>query len=290
MVPYLRGPALRGTPALIDLVDVDSQKWLDYAATSRGPWAWLYRTEGRRLRSLERGLPDWARAVTLVSEAEVRLYHGLREGGPVHAVTNGVDLEYFRPTPVVDEDGCVFVGALDYRPNVEGACWFCREVWPGVRRRHPAATLRLVGRRPTAAVRRLAEFEGVEVVGQVPDVRPYLNRAAVAVVPLLLARGVQNKVLEALAMGKAVVSSPQALQGVRAEPGVHLVSASTPGSWVEAVSRLLGDRGERLRLGEAGRRFVEERHHWERCLEPLGALLGLDAAGDAPGTLAPGVG
>jgi sugar transferase (PEP-CTERM/EpsH1 system associated) len=282
LVPYLRMDELRDIPAVIDLIDVDSQKWLDYAAASRGPRAWLYRTEGRRLRRLEHDLPDWARAVTLVSEAEVDLYRRFRAGGAVHAIPNGVDLDYFRPDPRDDGRGCVFVGAFDYRPNVDGACWFCREAWPEVRRRHPPARLALVGRRPAPAVRRLARSAGVDLVGQVPDVRPHLAGAAVAVVPLHIARGVQNKVLEALAMGKAVVSSPQALVGLHVEPGIHLLAASTPGEWADAVSRLLDDRDLRRQLGSAGRCYVEEHHRWDRCLEPFGAILGLTTGLGAP--------
>jgi sugar transferase (PEP-CTERM/EpsH1 system associated) len=268
---------LRDVPAVIDLIDVDSQKWLDYAEADRGPRAWLYRTEGRRLRRLERGLADWARAVTLVSVAEAELYRQSCPGASAHAISNGVDLDTFRPDPgpTTVEQGCVFVGALDYRPNVDGACWFSREVWPEIRRLHPRATLALVGRRPTAEVRRLAREPGIEVVGQVPDVRPYVARAAVALAPLRIARGIQNKVLEALAMGKAVVASPRALVGLQVEPGVHALAASTPREWAEAVSGLLSDESLRRRLGAAGRVYVEEHHRWETCLERFGALLGL---------------
>jgi sugar transferase (PEP-CTERM/EpsH1 system associated) len=280
MVPYLRLPELRGVPAVVDLVDVDSQKWLDYAAASRGPRAWLYRTEGRRLRRLEQGLPSWVRAVMLVSDAEAEVYRGFRPDGPVHVVTNGVDLDYFRPRPGPVEPACVFLGALDYRPNVDGVGWFCDEVWPAIHRQRPGTKLYLVGRRPAPAVRRLADRPGVEVVGQVPDVRPYLARAAVAVVPLRIARGVQNKVLEALAMGKAAVISPASRAGLRVEPGREVLVAASPAEWTRDVLRLLDDESLRERLGAAGRRRVEAENCWERCLEPLGALLGLrEAAG-----------
>jgi polysaccharide biosynthesis protein PslH len=275
LVPYLRLEELSNVPAVIDLIDVDSQKWLDYAAASRGPRAWLYRTEGHRLRRLEHDLPDWARAVTLVSEAEVGLYRRFRTSGAVHSIPNGVDLDYFRPSSRADERGCVFVGALDYRPNIDGVCWFCREVWPEVRRRHPQATVSLVGRNPAPAVRGLARLAGVELVGQVSDVRPYLAGAAVAIAPLQIARGVQNKVLEALAMGKAIVSSTHALEGLRAVPGVNVLAASSPGEWADAVSHLLDDPDLRRQLGLAGRCYVQVYHRWDRCLEPFGALLGL---------------
>jgi sugar transferase (PEP-CTERM/EpsH1 system associated) len=275
MVPYLLHPQLRHVPAVVDLVDVDSEKWFEFAASRSGWKAWLYRLEGERLRRLEQSLPSWARAITLVSEAEAQLYRRLCPGGSVHAITQGVDLDYYRPGPTPSEPHCVFIGALDYWPNVAGISWFCRQVWTHVRKRWPACRLSLVGRRPVPLVRRLAELPGVEVVGQVADVRPYLSRAAVVLAPLNIARGVQNKVLEALAMGKATVVSPQALTGLQVEPDVHLLTASTESEWQEAVSRLLQDEGLRQRLGTAGRRYVEAHHSWEHCSQPLANLLRL---------------
>ncbi len=279
LAPYLRMPELAGVPPVIDLIDVDSQKWLDYAAASRGPKRWLYRLEGHRLRRLERELGEWARALTVVTEAEAELYRRCCGDGPMHAVSNGVDLDYFAPVPQVAEPRCVFVGALDYRPNVEGACWFCREVWPEIHRQRPDARLDLVGRQPVAAVQRLGELPGVEVVGQVPDVRPYVARASVAVVPLHIARGVQNKVLEALALERATVATPQALEGLGVQPGREVVCASSSQEWVRAVLDLFGDPARRAQLGQVGRRYVETSHCWERCLEPMEALLSLPAVG-----------
>jgi sugar transferase (PEP-CTERM/EpsH1 system associated) len=277
MVPYLRRPGLRGVPAVIDLVDVDSQKWLDYAAAGRGPRSWLYRLEGRRLRRLEGGLPAWARAVTLASAAEAELFTTFCRPGRVCPITNGVDLEYFRPVNDPGGTRCAFVGALDYRPNVDAAVWFCRTVWPQVRRREPAATFCLVGRRPAPAVLGLADLPGVEVVGDVPDVRPHVAGASVVVVPLRIARGVQNKVLEALAMAKAVVASGQALAGLSARPGAELLQASAPEEWAAAVLGLFAEPALRRALGSAGRRYVEEHHRWEVCLEEFARLLLPDA-------------
>jgi sugar transferase (PEP-CTERM/EpsH1 system associated) len=199
-------------------------------------------------------------------------------------VTNGVDLEYFRPQPdQVLEQACVFVGALDYRPNVDAACWFCADVWPRVRQLRPGAELWLVGRRPVPAVQKLAEVDGVKVVGQVPDVRPYVARAAVSVTPLRIARGLQNKVLEALAMAKAVVASPQALAGLKDPADVPVLTARSAQEWVGMVVSVLDNEALRQDLGVRGRTYVERHHDWGRCLEPFGSLLGLGAESQPAG-------
>jgi sugar transferase (PEP-CTERM/EpsH1 system associated) len=242
--------------------------------------SWLYGTEGRRLRRLEQSLPGWAAAVILSTEAEVELYRSFSAPGSVHAIPNGVDLDFFRPQAQPEEPACVFVGALDYLPNVDGVCWFCEEVWPEVRARCPDGKVRLVGRQPAPEVLRLSQLPGVEVVGPVTDVRPYVARSAVSIVPLRMARGVQNKVLEALAMSKAVVVSPPSLAGLKAQPGVHLLAALSAAEWVEAVVRLLEDEPLRRNLGAAGRGYVETHHSWDRCLEPLGQLLELPRGPD----------
>jgi sugar transferase (PEP-CTERM/EpsH1 system associated) len=275
MAPYLRLPSLRGARTVIDLMDVDSQKWFDYENASRWPKSWLYRLEGRRLRLMEQELCTWTAGLILSSAAEEALFRKTVCEGPIHAINNGVDLEYFHPLDSSSEPRCVFVGALDYRPNVDAACWFCREVWPLVVQQRPDATVALVGRRPAAAVNELASIPGVEIVGQVPDVRPAMSRASVVVAPLRIARGVQNKVLEGLATSKAVVASPAALCGVKARPGQHLLSASTPAEWVESILRLFESPQLRANFGTAGRRYVEENHRWEHCLELLGPLLNL---------------
>jgi len=293
MAPYLQMKELKQIPAVIDLVDVDSQKWLDYSDLQSWPRSWLYHWEGRQLRRLEKTFPEWARAITLVSEAETDIYRRFALTGCVKSVTNGVDQGYFSAangepgasaTGVCEprasatgavQTSCVFVGALDYYPNIDGVVWFCRNAWPQIHERHPNTTFSLVGRRPVPAVTALANIPGVEVVGEVPDVRPYLTQAAVTVIPLRIARGLQNKVTEALAMGNAVVASPPAVAALKIEPSVHLLTASSPDEWVDAVSRLLEDRALRQELGAAGRRYVEEHHHWDRCLNPFAALLGI---------------
>jgi len=272
LASYLDLPGLRDVPAVVDLMDVDSQKWRDYADKNGGLRRLVYATESARVRRLERRLADRARALVVVSEAEAALLRDFCPGEVVRAVPNGVDLEYFRPAAEVGS-GCAFVGALDYWPNVDAALWFCREVWPRVRQRCPAAVIRLVGRRPTQEVSRLAEVAGVELVGQVPDVRPFVERSAVAIAPLRVARGVQNKVLEGMAMGRPVVASPQALQGLGHRNGLPVLEARTAEEWAEHLSSLFADPSRCEALGRAGRLYAEEHHAWQNCLAPLGELL-----------------
>jgi sugar transferase (PEP-CTERM/EpsH1 system associated) len=279
VLPHVLGRGLDHR-LVVDLVDVDSQKWLDYAARGAGLKAALFRLEGRRVRALERAARD-CRAVVLATEPEADIYRAFCPTARVLAIPNGVDLGYFRPALADDEaGGCVFVGQLDYRANILGLEWFCREVWPLVRSSLPDATFRVVGRNPVAAVRRLAGVPGVDVVGPVADVRPELAAARVVAVPLPVARGVQNKVLEAMAMGKAVVASTAALDGLDLQVGRAALAATDPVDWRRAIVGLWEDRERRAELGRAARRHVEACHRWETC---LGRFDGLILA--APGTL-----
>jgi polysaccharide biosynthesis protein PslH len=269
LAPYLRRDGLENARAIIDLVDVDSQKWLDYAASGKPPKTWLYRLEGSRVRKLEAGLAGWARAISVVSRAEADIFDSSAGSGSATVATNGVDLDYFRPTVQTLELACAFVGAMDYLPNVDGVLWFAREVWPELRKRFPSAEFRVVGRKPAPAIQAIASIPGVVVTGSVPDVRPYVNSARVVVAPLRLGRGVQNKVLEALAMSKAVVASPNAIVALRTEPGRHLIEATSASEWIDSVGQLLGNEDRCRELGAKGRQYVEQNHHWEQCLEPL---------------------
>ena len=190
LAPYLRLPILQETPGFVDVVDVDSQKWFDFANASKPPKRWLYQLEGRRLRKLEAQLPNWAAGISLVSVAEAELYNQTVQCDAAMAVLNGVDLDYYQPdTTLPQQRACVFVGALDYLPNIDAACWFAGAVWPKVVAEFPDAEFRVVGRRPTAEVTALGQLLGVTVVGQVPDVRPSVASAMVAVVPIRISRG-----------------------------------------------------------------------------------------------------
>lgn len=274
MVQYANVAGLEDVPTIVDLVDVDSQKFFDYAQSGPGLKRLLYRLEGTRLRKLECTLPAKARAITLVSEAEANIFRSFCANDRTRAITNGVDLDFFRSRESgVVADHCVFVGAMDYPPNIDGVTWFCRDIWPTILAQRPQATFTIVGRNPPDAVQRLAELPGVSVTGTVSDVRPFLEKAAVVVAPLRIARGVQNKVLEAMAMARPVVTTPQALEGIQATAGEHLLCAEGVSQWTETLLRLLGDTVLQKQLSRSARAFVEARHDWSTCLDPLGDLL-----------------
>ncbi|HXH82031.1 MAG TPA: TIGR03087 family PEP-CTERM/XrtA system glycosyltransferase [Candidatus Tectomicrobia bacterium] len=272
MAQYVPAPA--PAPVVMDFVDVDSDKWAQYAARLAFPASLVYGLEARRLRRAEQAAAAAAAHCLVATREEQRLLLAIAPDAPSTVVANGVDLEYFAPRPAPGTaPTIVFTGAMDYFPNVDAVVHFADGAFRLVRRRVPDARFVIVGKNPARAVRQLGSREGVEVVGGVPDVRPYLREALVAVAPLRVARGVQNKVLEAMAMGLPVVASPKAFEGLEAEPGRDLVVAHGEETFADAVVALLGDRDARRRMGAAARRFVEERHAWPVTLAPLDRVV-----------------
>ena len=259
---------------VIDLVDVDSAKWLDYAQHSRGLMRWIYNTESKRLRQIEAGRFDFFDGVAVVSDAEAGVY---REQVGNHAgltvVRQAVDVDYFKPLPPVDTKTLVFIGVLNYRPNADGICWFVEHVMPLLSRQMKGVRLKIVGRHATAQVKALGQRSGVEVVGAVADVRDYLREATAVIAPLRIARGVQTKVLEAMASRRAVVCSSRAAEGIDAVDGQHLLVADTPGQWAYQLQRILTDSALRAQLTEHARLQIEQGYQWKHCLTPLNGLL-----------------
>ncbi len=258
---------------LVDFVDVDSAKWSDYAQAHRGPLSWIYRREGRQLLSYERRVAARADASFFVTESETQLFRRLAPecAADVKAMCNGVDADFFAPDPQrcspypADEIALVFTGAMDYWPNIDAVAWFVRDVLPTLRRTWPTLRLHIVGRSPAAAVLAL-KGEGVNVTGTVDDVRPYLQHATVVVAPLRLARGIQNKVLEAMAMGRAVVASTSCAAPIDALVGTELLAANEAADFVTAVSALLAAPDRAHDIGKAARQCVLKRYSWQSHL------------------------
>jgi polysaccharide biosynthesis protein PslH len=279
MAQYLAHPALRHR--VIDFCDVDSAKWTQYAAGRRPPMSWLYRREGRMLADFERNVAADSDASVLATEDEAALFRAMapEHAGAVRVLQNGVDAEFFDPSlvhPDPYEPGgpvIVFLGAMDYWPNIDAAAWFAREILPEVRQRMPTARFAVVGMNPAPAVRALARLPGVLVTGKVPDTRPWLAHAAVSVAPLRIARGVQNKVLEAMAMARPVVASPEAATGLSAASAGALEVVAQHADWASHVCALLAAPARSAALGQAGREYVLSHHSWRANLGPLHAML-----------------
>jgi len=269
---------------VMDLGDIDSAKFAAYGAAHGGPMGWVHRREGRVLAEFERQVAGRADVTLFVSEAEAGLFratHGLSPAR-VRALENGVALAHFSPSAAIPalmpgERGTgpliVFTGQMDYRPNVEAVLDFARESLPLIRQAHPTARFAIVGRNPTAPVRALCGQSGVVVTGAVDDVRPWLAAADLVVAPLRIARGIQNKVLEAMAMARPVLASAQAAEGIDALAGRDLIVAPTPRDEARLAIELIGDPARAAAIGAAGRRQVEARYSWATALAPMEALL-----------------
>ncbi|RIX45471.1 MAG: TIGR03087 family PEP-CTERM/XrtA system glycosyltransferase [Rhodocyclales bacterium GT-UBC] len=257
-------------PVLIDFVDVDSAKWSQYAEKHRWPLSWIYRREGRLLLNYERLIAARSTRSFFVTEAETSLFANQAPECQVklEAMCNGVDAEFFavdpaRQTPFpAGKIPIVFTGAMDYWPNIDAVSWFAKETLPLLLKQNPAICFYIVGRAPTPEVQALAN-EHVVVTGTVADVRPYLQHAACVVAPLRVARGIQNKILEAMAMACAVITTRDCARVVDAEEGNELLAATTPEEFSNQVAQLLDDPAQVRRIGEKARTRVMERYSWE---------------------------
>jgi len=264
---------------VVDFCDVDSDKWRQYAEKKSWPMSWLYRHEARQLLSYERQVAREYDASLFVSAPEADLFRQLapESDARIGFFSNGVDTDYFSPdcagaSPFKEgERAIVFTGAMDYWPNVDAVQWFASEVFPTLRERFANLRFYIVGARPASAVQALGQQPGIVVTGTVPDVRPYIAHARVAVAPLRIARGIQNKVLEAMAMATPVVVSPQALEGIDAEPGTELVLAEDAAGFVRAVCELRS--AQNTPMGRAARARVERQYSWPSNLSCIGERL-----------------
>ena len=281
MAQYAAGAAADGKRRIIDFVDVDADKWRQYAARTRPPLAWLYARESRRLIAHDAAVSSEFDAGVFVSAAEAELFRRLSgTHGALCAVPNGVDAAFSpdpgreRPFPA-EEQAVVFTGAMDYWANVDAVRWFTGAVWPSVRQRVPNARFYIVGARPAPAVLAL-RGPGVEVTGRVADVRPYLQHAALVVAPMQIARGIQNKVLEGMAMGRVVLTTSMGSEGLDVAAGRHLLVEDDPDAFAARAVEVL--RGEHAGIGPAARALVQETYTWRSAVERfVSAVLGAQA-------------
>lgn len=268
---------------LLDLVDVDSAKFEAYGQAGVSPRRWIDAREGRLLRGVEERLARRADETLLVSEAEAALFRSRLSdpaGVAVSALRNGIDADFFDParhggsSPFAPHRGphIVFTGQMDYVPNIAAAERLIAQIMPGLRQSHPQAQCHIVGRNPPASLLAHDGKAGVRIWGEVPDVRPYVAAADLMMVPLAIARGVQNKVLEAMAMARPVVLTPQAATGIEAQDGMHFAVADGDAALIRQAQDLLADPQAGQAMGHAARHFVIEHLGWEAVLQPLESM------------------
>jgi sugar transferase (PEP-CTERM/EpsH1 system associated) len=268
---------------VMDFVDVDSQKWMDYARTRPWPLSSIYRHEGRALLAFERKVAQFASANIFVSEPERDLFRTLapEAEAKTFAIGNGIDTSYFSPERdyappfEIAIPTLVFTGAMDYWPNIEAVKWFVTDILPRLRQTIPNAQFMIVGSNPTPDVAACGRMSGVTVTGRVPDVRPYLAHAWAVVAPLLSARGVQNKVLEGMSMARPVVATSQALEGIDATPGRHLIVADGADEFADATARAITAPAS-AGMGTSARLQICRRYSWAPQLARIRSLVGQD--------------
>jgi polysaccharide biosynthesis protein PslH len=271
-------------PRIMQFAELDSSRWGQYARRSPIPLRWIYAIEQHRFFAYEHQIAHSFSHSLVCTAVEQRDFERLIPGVPVSLVANGVDLDYFRSMGSAKRPGSiVFTGVMDYFPNIDAVIWFCEEVLPLIHARMPEASFVICGSRPVRAVRQLAKRQGVSVTGRVPDTRPYLDSAEVFVAPLRMARGIQNKLLEALAMGLPCVASSTAASGTVVPVGEGILTANEPKEFAEHVLHLLLEEEFRLNMARKARAAAEANYRWDVQMVSLDRVIaGLSAQPAAP--------
>jgi sugar transferase (PEP-CTERM/EpsH1 system associated) len=269
---------------VVDLCDVDSAKFESYADNHAWPRRWIYAREARLLAAEEARLAHRSDATLLISEDEAELFRRRigRTRANVITLANGIDTALFDPATVAphprlaDDPGphIMMTGQMDYPPNVAAVLRTARQLMPAIREVYPAAKFHAVGRNAGDEVRALGGLNGTRVWGEVPDVRPFLAAADLVIAPLTIARGVQNKVLEAMAMARPILLSAEAATGIGAAHGEHYVVGTDDHDMVKRALALLGDGPAAFAMGVSARRFVIGHQSWDTALAPLAEIVG----------------
>lgn len=269
---------------IMDFVDLDSDKWLQYSKYSRWLWRLIYRIESMRLFAYEKKINRYFHHSVFVAKREVNIFRKMAgETKNVHEISNGVDLDYFSFDLSVGENSeigkpedlflIVFTGIMDYFANEDGVKWFCERIFPLIKKRISNVEFYIVGNRPTNVVWNLSEMDGVTVTGYVDDIRDYYARADICVAPLRIARGLQNKVLEAMATGNAVVATSNASEGICCHAGEDIIVADDTFGFAEAVIELLLNEDKRKKLGENARQNIQRNYSWDANLSEFDKLF-----------------
>ena len=278
MAQYCEGSMFESMTRVIDFVDVDSDKWRQYAEKKSGIAKWFFNREYRLLARYEDKICHEFDHSLFVSPDEAALFRERQlnqDKDKVHGLLNGVDVEFFDPDVAFEQENTPnapfisFTGAMDYWANVESVVWFVKHVWPKVREAKPDALFYIVGGNPTQEVKDLASVDGVVITGRVHDIRPFIAQASCVVAPLRIARGIQNKVLEAMALNKAVVCTSMAMEGINAENSSGVVVTDSQDEFADAcISYLTAEPSE-----ISNRQWIMDNFTWQSTLATLPTYL-----------------
>ncbi len=286
MAQYVLTPSTAGLHKVIQFADIDSDKWRQYACASKSLMSQIYMREYRTLEKYEKHVASEFSVSCFISDAEASIFRSMVDKniqGKIKTLSNGIDSDYFSPLtpnelnenfPISSDNYVVFTGAMDYRPNIETVIWFAKKVWPNVLKQCPNSKLYIVGSSPTKPVVDLSLDEGIVVTGRVSDVRPYLLHAKAAIAPMLMARGIQNKILEAMAMERPVMTTKRGIEGVDNYPQENLfVTDSEKEMEIWTVKQLSSP----LLKATESRRWLQENYSWQAQLTPLLHYLGANS-------------
>ncbi len=265
------------THLVMDFIDMDSQKWLQYSQKENFPLSFIFKREAKTLLEYEKRIEKEFDQLIIVSDAEKELFRDHVPTSKLQAISNGVDLEFFNPAyqsqNKLSSPSLVFTGAMDYWPNIDGAIWFTEQVLPLIKQRYPQVRFYLVGSKPSPELMKLEKTGEIIVTGFVDDIRDFIQQADICVIPLRIARGIQNKVLEAMAMGKIVVSTPEAAEGLNIDIEQDICIQKDANSFANSVISLLSDKETSDRIGENARKAVENNYSWEQNLKLLDTII-----------------
>jgi sugar transferase (PEP-CTERM/EpsH1 system associated) len=277
---YLKSIKSTSSPApllFMDFMDLDSDKWSQYASTAKWPMDWVYRRESRLLGLYETSIQREFDASFFISQAEVDLFKQ-RFGSveKIHVLGNGIDGDFFKPPAVVPDNNSpvfIFTGVMDYKPNIDAVRWIVDNAWQQIIDLYPGARFIIAGMNPTANILALAKLPGIEVTGFVDDILPYFHQADYFLAPLRIARGVQNKVLQAFACGLPVIATDMGAEGIDYTDGKDILLANTPGKFISQIKGLHNDTELRQKIRTNALTLIRNRYSWDGQLKALDTII-----------------